>query len=239
MSTKFCKICNNILPLDMFPKDKKMIGGYTNNCKKCLNESRREKNKEKKIKGTYKIPDRKEYIKKYYELNKEQLKKASNEYYSNHKEDRKEYQKNRRIIKKDYYKDYSKKYRITNIQKLQQYKRDRYKNDISFRIKHLLRSRFLETVKNNYKTESVLEMIGCSVEEFKNYIEKLWQPGMTWENHGFGDNKWHLDHIIPCDFFDLTNKENQLKCFHHTNFQPLWQKDNLSKGNKYDSARLS
>ena len=55
---------------------------------------------------------------------------------------------------------------------------------------------------------------------------------MSWDNHGFGDDKWHIDHIIPCSNFDLTKKEEQKKCFNYKNLQPLWQKDNLSKGNK-------
>jgi len=53
---------------------------------------------------------------------------------------------------------------------------------------------------------------------------------MSWDNHGF--KGWHIDHIIPCSAFDLTKVEEQKKCFHYTNLQPLWAKDNLSKGDK-------
>ncbi len=43
---------------------------------------------------------------------------------------------------------------------------------------------------------------------------------MNWENYGkFG---WHIDHIIPCDSFDLTKEEEQRRCFHYSNLQPLW-----------------
>ena len=56
---------------------------------------------------------------------------------------------------------------------------------------------------------------------------------MDWENYGFGDNKWHIDHIIPCAAFDLTIPEQQKRCFHYTNLQPLWQRENLSKAKKY------
>ena len=57
---------------------------------------------------------------------------------------------------------------------------------------------------------------------------------MSWENHG----TWHIDHRVPCAKFDLTKKEEQEKCFHYTNLQPLWAKDNLSKGNKYDEKLI-
>jgi hypothetical protein len=43
---------------------------------------------------------------------------------------------------------------------------------------------------------------------------------------------WHVDHIIPCSSFDLTDSEQQKKCFHYTNLQPLWAIDNLKKSNK-------
>ena len=55
--------------------------------------------------------------------------------------------------------------------------------------------------------------------------------GLTWENHGF--RGWHIDHIKPRVLFDLSKKDEQMKCFHYTNLQPLWWKNNISKGCKY------
>ena len=52
---------------------------------------------------------------------------------------------------------------------------------------------------------------------------------MTWENYGSG---WQVDHIIPCSVFNLESEGHQKKCFHYSNLQPLWAKDNMSKGNK-------
>jgi len=53
---------------------------------------------------------------------------------------------------------------------------------------------------------------------------------MTWENHGF--DGWHVDHIKPCTSFDLTDLEQQKQCFHYTNLQPLWKKENFEKRDK-------
>jgi hypothetical protein len=49
---------------------------------------------------------------------------------------------------------------------------------------------------------------------------------MTLENYG----EWHLDHIIP--LATATTREDVVRLNHYTNFQPLWAKDNLSKGAK-------
>lgn len=52
---------------------------------------------------------------------------------------------------------------------------------------------------------------------------------MIWSNYG---SYWHVDHIIPCSSFDLTNPEEQKKCFHFTNLQPLTAVDNMRKSSK-------
>lgn len=53
---------------------------------------------------------------------------------------------------------------------------------------------------------------------------------MSWANHG----KWHIDHIKPCAEFDFSNEQDIRKCYHFTNMQPLWAKDNQSKHKKSD-----
>ena len=57
---------------------------------------------------------------------------------------------------------------------------------------------------------------------------------MTWGNHGFGPDKWHIDHIIAQKKFKFTSYEDKAfkDCWALSNLQPLWQPDNLSKGAK-------
>lgn len=79
------------------------------------------------------------------------------------------------------------------------------------------------------KATKTFELLGCTSKQLKQYLESQFQEGMTWENYGYGDDKWYIDHIIPCASFDLSNLEQQKICFHYTNLQPLWQFDNLKK----------
>ncbi len=94
-------------------------------------------------------------------------------------------------------------------------------------IEHRLRARISSLVRNAKfrKSKKSLEYIGCSSEDFIKYIESLFLEGMTWENK----RDWHIDHIIPCCSFDLSNEEEALTCFHYSNMRPLWAKDNFAK----------
>lgn len=64
---------------------------------------------------------------------------------------------------------------------------------------------------------------------FWEYMEKRLRSGMTKKNYG----KWQVDHIRPCATFDLSISEEQMRCFHYTNLQPLWAEDNQKKSAKW------
>jgi hypothetical protein len=104
----------------------------------------------------------------------------------------------------------------------------KYHSDINYKLKHNLKRRMNNALKGCYKTKSTIKLLGCDVKELKNHLEKQFVDGMNWKNYG----KWHIDHIIPCASFDLTDPEQQKKCFHYTNLQPLWAADNIRKSDK-------
>jgi flagellar biosynthesis GTPase FlhF len=108
--------------------------------------------------------------------------------------------------------------------------KERRKNDPAYRITCNLRNRVFKAVKKGRKSAHTMELLGCSVEELKEHLEKQFTEGMTFENYG----EWHIDHILPCASFNLLEPEEQKKCFHYTNLQPLWASDNISKGAKLD-----
>jgi hypothetical protein len=90
-------------------------------------------------------------------------------------------------------------------------------------IKNYIKRVNITRVKKSTKTQDIL---GCNFFEFKEYIEKQFTEGMTWDNYG----EWHLDHIVPVSL-GVTESEVIELC-HHSNYRPLWSRDNLSKNNK-------
>ena len=99
-------------------------------------------------------------------------------------------------------------------------------------IENTLRTRLHKSLKGKVTNTQVIELVGCTIQELWNHLESLFTEGMTRYNHG--RKGWHIDHIKPCSMFDLNDIEQQKECFHYTNLQPLWAKDNLSKGKKTD-----
>jgi hypothetical protein len=85
---------------------------------------------------------------------------------------------------------------------------------------------FLKT-KNIYKNNRTFDIIGCSPEFLKGYLEDKFTEGMSWELMG---KHIHIDHKIPLSSAK-TEKEIYKLC-HYTNLQPLWSVDNLKKSNK-------
>ena len=106
---------------------------------------------------------------------------------------------------------------------------NRVQNDPIRKTKNTIRNLLLTSFKvRDIKKSSLCmrteEIIGCSFEFFKEYIESQFEGGMSWLNHG----EWHLDHKVPLNKSETI--EELVKLNHWSNFQPLWSYDNLSKG---------
>ncbi len=93
-------------------------------------------------------------------------------------------------------------------------------------IRGLIYNSFYEKgLKKNSKTEQIL---GCSILEFKSFIENKFEKWMNWENKGLYNGElnygWDIDHIIPLSF--AKTEEELLKLNHYKNLQPLCSKIN-------------
>jgi hypothetical protein len=215
METKICLKCQTEKVLSEF-RFRKNRGYYESPCKSCVAI-------QKKLYTELNKENIKEWEKKYKAANKQRFSEKDKEYYRQNKDKKKAYQ-----IKN--------KEKIRTTQRI--YEIERLKRDPHFRLIKRLRNRARKAIKNNIgkKSVSTLEMLGCSIEKCREFLESQFQPNMSWENHGV--HGWHIDHVKPCSSFDLTNLDEQKKCFHYTNLQPLWAEDNLSKGNRLNPVRI-
>ena len=111
-------------------------------------------------------------------------------------------------------------------------RRERYDTDINYRTMCILRARLRHALKNN-KKDHTMDLLGCTMEQMVQHIEKQFKPGMTWDNQGTADDEWQIDHIIPFVAFDTSNRDEQFIVSWYQNLQPLWGPANRSKSGKY------
>jgi hypothetical protein len=75
-----------------------------------------------------------------------------------------------------------------------------------------------------------MQILGCTIQEFKLHIESQFKDGMSWDNRG----EWHIDHIMP---LSMAKTEDELvRLNHYKNLRPLWAHENLSKSDKTPEA---
>lgn len=204
MDKKFCTKCEQEKLTIEFNKNKRQNDGFQSHCKVCQKE--------------------------YIQQNKSQLKIYYKDWFSENKQQRNEYNKKHRKKNLQKYKDYNKKYRskLSYKERKRNYESKKRKSCNIFRIKNNLRKRIGSFFKGKGKSKSTEKLLGCSYQDFIVYLENKFTDGMSWQNYGL--HGWHIDHITP-----LSSAQDELSLetlCHYTNLQPLWAKDNLSKGDK-------
>jgi hypothetical protein len=234
MEKKICSKCKIEKEVCEFYNNKGRFDGKRPECKICSNKQSTSYNKKNK--------DKVSGIKqKYVDNNKEKVKQSKKEWFDKNPEYKKEhYNKNLyRILekRKKNYRDntekkieYSKTYAKTNKDIINKKNKIRYNTDVLYKLKLSMRSRlrsFLKT-KQVKKHNGTFQIIGCTPEYLKEYIENQFFSGMSWVNYGLYG--WHIDHIIPLS--SAKTEEEIFKLCHYTNLQPLWAEDNLKKNGR-------
>ncbi len=211
------------------------------------------------------MSDRKEYLKEYYKKKKEELSKKyfdnkeeilekRKEYYEDNKEKIRDYNKKYREDNFEHLKEYNsnyyqenrstflenaKEYVLNNKESYKKYQREymsrRLADDELFRLSKNIRTLIKKSlgIKNNTKT---IDIIGCSIDDFKKYIELKFEVWMNWDNWGLYNGEldygWDIDHIIPLS--SVKSEDELIKLNHFSNLQPL-----CSKVNRYIKRNLS
>ena len=165
----------------------------------------------------------------YYEKNKENITRKRKDNYEvwkvKYADKRKQYlEANKKQIL-----EYAARYAAANKEIINIKRKQRRLKDPNYRLACSLRGRVFHalTAQRVSKTNKTFELLGCTIEEARQHIEKQFVEGMSWKNYAL--DTWHIDHIIPVNTFDLTKEEEQKKCFHYTNLRPLVAKKNLSR----------
>lgn len=121
-----------------------------------------------------------------------------------------------------------------NHEKLQKYYRERQqqkrKTSPKFKLNGNISCLIRSSLKNSKNGRHWETLVGYTLEKLKKHLEKRFKNGMTWGN--YGRNGWWLDHKIPINVFNFTKPEHTdfKKCWALKNLQPMWAKENISKG---------
>jgi len=242
---KNCNICGLDKPEADFSTGR-------NQCKICIREKKRNyyhlnlddrkkysenyrKNNSDKIKETdskyyqnnkEKVKDR---VKEYNTNNTDKIKECKQKYYQDNKEQIKDYIKNNEIELKIKRKIYTENNKVKINEYQRNYLKKRRKSDILFKLSGNIRSLIRQLfVNNGYKKGKTIDIIGCTFEELKKYLESKFEYWMTWENYGLYNGElnygWDIDHIIPVSISQT--EDDIIRLNHYSNLQPLCSKTN-------------
>ena len=238
---KTCTKCKIEKELTDFHINRARKDGLCTMCKECLRSYSLNYNhthgnlKEKKL--------------EYYYTHKEQQQKKHKDWVTKNRASQLEYKKKYQAKhKKEIHDKRSKKYfenpklyldrketwRKNNLNKAAAYVTRRYHSETDYRLPIILRARIKAAIRNNSKKEKTFALLGCTIEFLKSHLQKtaIQNGYMEFNINNYSGREYHIDHIIPCDSFDLSNIENQKKCFHYSNMQILDSRTNVIKSNK-------
>lgn len=256
---KYCKTCKDAHKYKACERceETKILRAYKY-CNDCSNIVKKENKKQDnnkyylKNKGDLSVINKKNNIKKnikilYVNINKYGIKKIKKKYLTKKKEKRKN---NPEFIKKE--NERRKKYRAENKDKIKisknKYEKDRKKRDPVFKLRRRVSCAIYLALKHygsSKKSKSVWKYLPYSAKELKIYLEDLFEPWMTWNNHGnynentWNDNEpntwtWQIDHIIPHSNLRYASMEDEnfKKCWGLENLRPYSAKQNILDGTR-------
>jgi hypothetical protein len=189
--------------------------------KKYIREySQREDVKEKR-ESYYQREDVKERQKLYYasEDQREKKKKRNQQYFQ-----RPEVKERLKGYLREYFKKLEVRERMRESNNMHQRRR---MEDPLKRLRQSMSSQLSNSLKrqNTTKKNKTMQYVGCTKEFLKEHLESQFTDGMTWENR----KEWHIDHYVPCAFFDFSSDEEIFISWNYRNLRPMWASENISK----------
>lgn len=224
---KYCPKCKTNKNKTEFGKAKGRGDGLRGWCKLCTNAatSQWQKNNPEKMKLRKKrfYQNHEGYEKDYYEENKGIIKSRAAAWYVDNIEkaaaNGKAWAKANPEKRRESTRNFNRKFRSTP------------KGNLSSTISKRMNESLRKGMKAGRHWES---LVNYTVDQLKAHIEKLFKPGMTWENYG---TVWHIDHKIPIAVFNFERPDDidfQI-CWSLKNLQPLEATINMSKGARVEN----
>lgn len=270
--SRICKECNEEKDIICFSfcirHTRNNITEYLTRCKDCMklirSANKHEKSQYDKLhykdikilkkqqSDVYRIKNRETLLQKkrdYYSKNKDKISQKVKFKYANDIDfatrkkniEKERYSQNKEKIKKS-----AKIYRINNKIKSNLHMATRRRTDPLFKLRHGVSSRIrqkLSSFNSRKNNKSITKYLQYSIQELKSHLEFLFEPWMTWNNHGiynvntWDDNdpstwKWNIDHIIPHSTFKYTSMtDNEFhSCWSLKNLRPYSAKQNIIDG---------
>jgi len=161
-----------------------------------------------------------ERSRRHYEQNKEAYKLRAKQQYEADKE--KHYRQGR-------------EWAAANPEKVKAISREvhrKYRSTPKGNLSSTISKRMNESLRKGMKAGRHWEtLVSFTVDELKRHLEKLFKPGMSWENYG---TVWHIDHKMPIASFNFERPDDiEFRlCWSLKNLQPLGARENMSKGAK-------
>lgn len=189
--------------------------------------------------------------KKYRQFNREELRLYAKTYAKNYRKNNKDkvlqsikkYNIKNKLKKKEYDKKYWKINKVKKLKECKERNRQRYRLEPVFRIKHVISVSINKELKKNNLSKnnsSILKYLPYSIQQLKIHLESLFEPWMTWQNHGTYRTEswknedqttwtWNIDHIVPHSKFHYVSMTDPSfhECWALTNLRPYSSKQNI------------
>lgn len=131
---------------------------------------------------------------------------------------------------------YARAWQQRNRERLAEHEWNHRQTDPMYRLSHSISGAMWGALHSEKAGRRWEDLVGYTLDDLIRHLEARFQPGMTWDNYG----KWHIDHAIPQSAFSYSSPEDPdfKRCWALSNLEPLWARDNLSKGAR-ESALLA
>lgn len=227
-------------------------GRIVNTCKFCQHEYDKARAESRKAYRKTYNDNHKEQYKLYREQHKEEIKQRmeiytstleykkkkaeyDKQYNQEHRQQRidysREYRKNNPIIlteeQKQQKREYMRKYREKNKDIINKKKLKENMSQMQV-LSHTMSSAIYRVLKGIKSDRHWEDIVGYSIQDLKEHLEKQFTPEMNWNNMG---KYWEIDHIIPLNLFNYESEQDeQFKiCWSLMNLRPLEKIANKSR----------